>query len=315
MLFLLGLAALGVITTGPRAGAAAGVIGTGSADDLSLDASTSLLVVSPHPDDESLCCAGAIQRVLHAGGHVTVVWVTSGDGSEIDLFLVERSFFGKTERMRDLARRRMQEARAATALLGVAADWQLFLGYPDGALTQLLTDHYATPYSSKLTGTHRVPYADALFPGHPYTGQSLEKDFAAVLDRVRPTLVLAPSPQDTHPDHRAAGLLTMHVLAQRGAAASARYWIVHGGEGWPSPRGLYAELPLPPAPRGRGLGAISLALEPDEESRKLGAIRAYQTQMQVMPSFLLAFARTSETFFLQPLPPALAARPIPAPDR
>jgi len=33
-----------------------------------LDARTSLLVVAPHPDDETLCCAGVIQRVMRAGG-------------------------------------------------------------------------------------------------------------------------------------------------------------------------------------------------------------------------------------------------------
>jgi LmbE family N-acetylglucosaminyl deacetylase len=308
MLFLLGLAALGILTTGPRAGAAPGAIGPESPDDLAVNSSTSLLVVSPHPDDESLCCAGAIQRVLHAGGHVTVVWVTSGDGSEIDLLLIERSLFAKPEKIRDLAGRRMKEARTATALLGVDADRQLFLGYPDGGLTPLLTDHFETPYRSKLTGTREVPYPDAVFPGHPYTGQSLEKDFAAVLDRVRPTLVLAPSPEDTHPDHRAAGLLTIRLLTRRGALASARYYIVHGGEGWPSPRGLNAELPLPTTGQDTGLGTVSLALESGEENRKLQAIQAYRTQMQVMPSFLLAFARTTETFFLQPFPPALATR-------
>src|SRR6185436_2742523 len=40
---------------------------------------TRLLVVAPHPDDESLGSAGLIQRVLAAGGHVRVVLMTSGD--------------------------------------------------------------------------------------------------------------------------------------------------------------------------------------------------------------------------------------------
>ncbi len=44
-----------------------------AADLPPLDVRTSLLVVAPHPDDETLCCAGIIQRVLHAGGRVSVV--------------------------------------------------------------------------------------------------------------------------------------------------------------------------------------------------------------------------------------------------
>lgn len=310
MLFFVGLAALGILlTAGPSAGASTEPFAT-SSTDLSIDASTSLLVVSPHPDDETLCCAGAIQRVLHAGGHVAIVWVTSGDGSELDLLLVERSLFARREKVRDLAQRRMKEARAAATLLGVKPDQLFFLGYPDGGLTQLLTSHFTAPYRARLTGARQVPYAEALFPGHPYTGQSLVKDFGAVLDRVHPTLILAPSPEDTHPDHRATGLLTIRVLTQRGSLASARYWIVHGGEGWPSPRGLNEALPLPPTPRGRGLQALSLPLTPDEEARKLQAIRAYRTQMQVMPSFLLAFARTTETYFLPSLP-ALSSATVP----
>src|SRR5579862_2230886 len=176
-----------------------------------LDAATSLLVVAPHPDDETLCCAGVIQRVAHAGGRVTVVWITSGDASELDMLLIEKSVFPTPARLRELAARRMQEARAAAAHLGVPANGLLFLGYPDRGVLSLLTAHRTSPYTSGFTGAAAVPYPAALFPGHPYTGESLERDFAAVLERVQPTLILAPSPRDSHPDHRGAGLLTAAV--------------------------------------------------------------------------------------------------------
>src|SRR5205807_1738354 len=82
--------------------------------------------------------------------------------------------------LRDLAAKRMQEARTAAALLGLPAERQFFLGYPDRGLLKLLTDNYATPYHSKYTAAASVPYDTALFPGHPYTGASLERDFEAV---------------------------------------------------------------------------------------------------------------------------------------
>lgn len=262
----------------------------------SLDARTSLLVVAPHPDDETLCCAGVIQRVLRAGGRASVVWITSGDGSFLDLLLVEKSLIRSTGRQRELAARRMREARAAVSLLGVPDDGQLFLGYPDRGLLELLGGHHDTVYTSRSTAAAAVPYREALFPGHAYTGASLERDFAAVLERVQPTLVLTASPRDSHPDHRAAALLTLRLMASRGELAAVRCWIVHGGEGWPSPRELSPGLPLTRAPLLGGVPLASFELTPAEEDRKLAALRAYQTQLSTLAPFLLAFVRTTESF-------------------
>jgi LmbE family N-acetylglucosaminyl deacetylase len=267
-----------------------------------IDARTSLLVVSPHPDDETLCCAGAIRRVVAAGGHASIVWLTSGDGSELDLLLIERELRIHPAKMRELAARRMREARAAAAILGVPPARQFFLGYPDGGLLSLITDNYTTPYYSKFNGALRVPYRDTFAAGHPYTGESLERDFARLLDRVHPTLVLAPSPRDAHPDHRAAGILTLQVLSRRHELAAARFWIVHGGRTWPSPPGLHMKLPLTPPPRGRGLGLTAFDLDPLEEADKLEAVREYHTQMSVMSFFLLSYVRTNELYSTLPMP-------------
>ncbi|HVW70297.1 MAG TPA: PIG-L family deacetylase [Steroidobacteraceae bacterium] len=279
-----------------------------------IDANTSLLVVSPHPDDETLCCAGAIQRVLAAGGRVDVVWITSGDGTLLSMLMIEKSLSASPEKVRDLASRRMNEARAATTVLGVASSGQLFLGYPDGGILGLVQGDGSTVGRAKFTGATQVPYSDALFPGHPYTGTSLERDFTAVLDRVRPTLILAPSIRDSHPDHAATGLLTVRVLAQRGELSKARYWIVHGGEGWPAPRGYMPGIPLGTPPRGKQLGLRPFVLTDAEVDRKLQAVRDYQTQMRVMAPFLLAFVRTSELYSALPAPsgsPSAAGSPAP----
>jgi LmbE family N-acetylglucosaminyl deacetylase len=262
--------------------------------------------VSPHPDDESLCCAGLIQRVVRAGGHVSIVWITSGDGSELDLLVVEKSLRLDPKKLRDLAGRRMQESRGAVSILGVPADRQFFLGYPDRGVLEMMTDNYITPYYSKYTGTASVPYPAALSPGHPYTGQSLEHDFETVLSRIRPTLILAPSPRDVHPDHRACGILTMRVLSRRNELAKVRYWIIHGGGRWPSLPGYQPDRELSPPPRGHGLTFTSFRLEPAEEQRKLLAVRTYHTQMEVMSSFLLSFVRTTELYSSTPMPEGAA---------
>lgn len=280
--------------------------GTSATAIPTITSQTSLLVVSPHPDDETLCCAGVIRRVVAAGGRASIVWLTSGDGSELDLVVIERTLRIRPDKMRDLAARRMREARAAATVLGVPSERQFFLGYPDGGLLTLITDDFTIPYYSKFNGAVRVPYADTFAAGHPYTGDSLERDFARVLDRVRPTLVLAPSPRDAHADHRAAGVLVLQVLSLRHQLGAARFWIVHGGAGWPSPRGLGMKRPLLTPPRGRALGLTAFDLTPSEEADKLEAVRQYQTQMSVMSSFLLSFVRTNELYSSLPVPLAVA---------
>jgi len=293
MAVLLAAAALAV-----RAGAAAP---PAAAESLPrLDAQTSLLVVAPHPDDETLCCAGLIQRVVHAGGRASVVWITSGDASELDLLLLEHRLLPSAPKLRELALRRMQEARSASAALGVPQRGQWFLGYPDRGVLALLTQHRGTRYTSAFTGADRVPYPSALSPGSPYTGANLERDFESVLERVRPTLILAPSPRDTHPDHHACGLLAAAVSARHGLAPALRYWIVHGGEGWPAPRALMPGIPLTPAPLSRGDSLSVFELQPAEEDRMLQALRAYDTQMSTIAPFLLAFVRSSELFAAAP---------------
>ena len=275
---------------------------TAPATFLPITSTTSLLVVSPHPDDETLCCAGVIQRVLQAGGRVSIVWLTSGDASELDLLVVEKSLFLRPSKLRDLALRRMQESRDAAAILGVAPERLFFLGYPDRGILPIITDNYITPYRSKFTAVSAVPYPAAVSPGHAYTGQNLERDFESVLDRVHPTLVLAPSPRDSHPDHRATGLVAIRAMAQRNELSRMRYWIVHGGEFWPIPRGYEPDLELNPPPLGHGLSQTPFKLEPAEEQRKRLAINAYRTQMEVMSSFLLSFVRTNELYSMNPMP-------------
>lgn len=239
-----------------------------------LDANTSLLVVAPHPDDETLCCAGAIRRVIEAGGHVSIVWITSGDGSALSMLFTEKSLFRPVEKVHDLARKRMAEARAAAGILGVAPNRLYFLGYPDGGGAKLVSD------------------------------PRLAQDFEAVLDRTQPNLVLLPSTLDTHPDHSASGQLAFRALSRRGTLAAARFWIVHGGEGWPSPRGYMPIIPLDIPPRGAELEEHELTLTDPEVDLKHQAVEAYHTQMQFMAPFLLAFVRTTELYSARDLPEA-----------
>lgn len=261
---------------------------------------TTLLVVAPHPDDETLCCAGVMQAVRDAGGHVSIVWITAGDGSRLGSMAVEHDIFVDPPRMRDLGERRMHEAQRAAAHLGIAGTHLYFLGYPDRGLEALMHEHFLAPYRSPFTAASAVPYASLRTAGHLYSGERLEQDLAQVMDEVKPTLILLSSPRDTHPDHRASGLLTLRIATRLGRPVRMLYWIVHGGGGWPTPRGLDGTLPMEPAPRLAGLPLVAWTLTRGTMQHKLDAIEEYHTQMRVMASFLFAFVRTNELFTTVP---------------
>src|SRR5262245_45044877 len=79
----------------------------------------SILIVSPHPDDESLCCAGLMRRALSQGARVSVVWVTVGDAFELDARLVEKRLRPGLLGLRKLGEQRVTEAMAAADQLGI----------------------------------------------------------------------------------------------------------------------------------------------------------------------------------------------------
>ena len=99
-----------------------------------LEETDRVLIVSPHPDDDIIGCAGVIQRALKAGAKVKVVYITCGDNNPFsiisydDLFSFIRN--NKTvwlaqlivswkERFIALGHTRIQEAISAEKVLGL----------------------------------------------------------------------------------------------------------------------------------------------------------------------------------------------------
>jgi LmbE family N-acetylglucosaminyl deacetylase len=83
-----------------------------------------VLVLAPHPDDESLGCGGMIAQACAACAEVHVAILTDGTQSH------PRSSAYPAPRLKAL---REQEAAEAVAVLGVPPGRLTFLGYPDAA--------------------------------------------------------------------------------------------------------------------------------------------------------------------------------------
>lgn len=83
-----------------------------------------ILLFTPHPDDDAFCCAGTVARLAANGNRIFVVIYTNDDKGSYDLDMT-------SER---LARIRKAEEEAGNAVVGVPKENLLWLGHHDGML-------------------------------------------------------------------------------------------------------------------------------------------------------------------------------------
>lgn len=265
-----------------------------------------ILIFSPHCDDETLGAGGYINAAVRAGAEVHIVMVTNGDGFELAAALHYRKLRTTPQLLRSFAYARQREAIRAASALGVKKDSVIFLGFPDRGLAELWGSHWspAHPYFSAFTQTDHNPYSNSLHPGAPYCGARVLSDVEEELTRFKPDIVLAPHPNDDHPDHWATSSFVRAAiddLARHGKPWAEhiqfQVFVVHHGD-WPVPQGFHPHERLsPPYSLARTDTRWSeFPLTSGEEGAKLNAIHRYGSQMAVMSRFLESFVRKTECF-------------------
>jgi LmbE family N-acetylglucosaminyl deacetylase len=161
---------------------------------LALQPTDRLLVLTPHPDDESVATGGLLQHALATGARMLVVFFTDGDNNPWAQRASElRWRIGAVDRARFGVRRRGEAGRALERL-GVGPSSVRFLGFPDQSATDLLVRADEAALRA-LTGT---------------------------LGEFRPTVVVGPSLLDLHPDHSALAVLLTLALDGLGGADAPR---------------------------------------------------------------------------------------------
>lgn len=263
-----------------------------------------LLVVAPHPDDESIACGGLIASVLAAGGRATVLLVTAGDAyGRAALRLPDgagdETGHGRSpERYLRLGGTRVSESREALRALGGDPIDMICLGYPDGALAEVVGSA-AAPVRSRRTGADHVPYPFALSTGAPYTREALEADVVEVLSAISPSCVAFPDPRDRNADHVASSTIVASVLARSGADPVRLTYLTHSGH-YPKPWAHLPEGCIRP-PRKLSAAAVpfrSILLSEKARESKRAALRCYASQLAVpdMAVYLSSFDRRNELF-------------------
>lgn len=278
-------------------------------EDLAVHPGERLLVVAPHPDDETLGSGALIQRVVREGGSVTVVLVTAGDALVSGVVKEAGRPHPGPAAFVAYGERRVREARRAVRALAGARGRVALLGFPDGGLDRLLraAGDARHPLASATTRAGDPPYRDAVEPDLPYTGANLRRALKELIAEERPSIIALADPFDRHPDHAAAGIFTLAAVhdwlrEQKGDEQPRLLSFLVHWPGWPpgwdggTEGSMYDPLPLPADFPRREIA--TLWLSPPEIGGKRRALAEHRTQQREMAGFLEAFVRGTEVFGL-----------------
>ncbi len=275
----------------------------GAAEELVVPPKLRVLVVAPHPDDESIGAGGLMQRTLAADGRVHVLFMTNGDGYPEAVTMATSHHEPTAADYRGFGELRRAEALVALERYHVLPVSVTFLGFPDGGLAEIWRRGPRVPaYQSPFTRDDNPPYPEAYDPRARYVSRDLVRLLARLIAVADPDWIVLPAVVDNHPDHCATFTFVLAALQSLAAEPGGPSkiperlltYVVHAGDWPPSPKvpGLMPEPPnLPPGARW-----MSLPLSEDEVLRKLSAVESHRTQAAIMDTLFRSFVRPNEVF-------------------
>ncbi len=147
-----------------------------------------VLIVSPHPDDETIGCAGLIQKLISEGKDVHVVMLTGGEGA-YDASLIDLAAL--------VAKRRELTGNAAK-IAGPALDKFVFFDWGDGKLREALAN------------------------------ESRQKELLAVINGISPAAIFVPHITEGRPDedHVCAAKTVLKVVKEHGLPINVFFYCV-----------------------------------------------------------------------------------------
>lgn len=153
-----------------------------------------LVLIAPHPDDETLGCGGYLAQRAEAGDRIVIVVLTRGE----KLFSLGLGIHAQPS-PDEVAALRREESLRAVACLGLSANDLHFWDFPDQGL---------------------VDQADTVVAR-----------LVPLLQAARPVEILCTSECEGHPDHVAAARITRRACRDAGLAARIRWYITSLREG------------------------------------------------------------------------------------
>lgn len=262
-----------------------------------------ILVLAPHPDDETIATGGVIQEALKVGADVRAVLFTNGENNELSFIVYKKRPVLLGKDVLNMGEVRHNETLAAMGILGLPPEKVTDLGYPDYGTMEIATKYWGVgskPFRSMLSRVRYVPYSDTLSPKAPYVGESILSDLKQIILDFQPTKIFVSHPADTNRDHRALYLfLKISLWDLQGVIKPPEVYpyIIHV-VGWPKPRGYFPEkiLDVPPDLVNSEITWSSLTLDELEIGKKDLAVKQYASQNKYAPKYLPTFVRRNEIF-------------------
>lgn len=276
-----------------------------------------ILVVAPHPDDETLGAAGVMMQALQQGKRVGVVVITNGDGYPLAASTVTGTPIESLS-VKDymaLASARQKYVENSLALINFPKENLHFLGYPDGGLSDIYHNKTDTPYLNTLSqksntyGPYRDDFHSQTFSKPaPYIKASVAKDLAHIIKYRQPKQIFVTSAADGHGDHQAAFWFVRDADLASNFNGQLNTYLIHSGKDhgdWPYPytqdhtqsfqshkkddQQIPEKLSWPPQYR--------VPLTPVQAHKKLEMINQFDAEILTAAEYMRAFIKNEEIFW------------------
>ena len=240
-----------------------------------ITSSDRVLIIAPHPDDETIACAGVIRYCVENNIHVQVVVVTNGGDGK-------------------LGNIRYHECLNSTKILGLQPSNIVFFDY-----TQGVESLYKTNWNRTLNihGNHTSNFAYQ--QNAPYTGASLEKNMETVINDFKPTIIIYPDIKDSNPDHKGTSQFVEYATNKINYTGQKFTYLIHVSPGWPYPPLYFPQTDILPPSSMINQNWVVFPINSSDEKLKYNAIYSYKSQMDkssIYQNYLTSFIRKNELF-------------------